>query len=165
MGIAQTLNPMRMFTKSIEIADPDMKLLRERARTISNVMDAVAMLRDILQKETPADELVDKLLDLYAYQPPTDEELARLSLLQQSMTNTGGAEEYATLTIWMCALQSLLDSENGKSYINRMLELFRTKEDTLRSMIYPLHRVQSCPCLQSVSMTPVKLRGISEYHP
>ena len=58
---------------------------------------------------------MEQLCYLYSQYLPTEIDLARLSLLYQSVRGTQGIEEYATLTIWSCAIQSIIENENKKS--------------------------------------------------
>ena len=67
------------------------------------------MLRSISDEGPDTDAMCDRIVSTYRRAPFEDCELQRLSLLQQEYSGTGGAEEYATTTLWVLALQSIME--------------------------------------------------------
>jgi len=86
-------------------------------KKISTVYDAVKFLKLVANEGySSADALMERLCYLYSQYLPTELDLARLSLLHQSVSGTQGIEEYSTLTIWTCAIQSIMEDENKKQH-------------------------------------------------
>ncbi len=84
-------------------------------KNINSCKDAVIFLKRLSNEGNDnIDKLANKVYTLYSYDLPTEIELAKLSLLQQSVINTNGPEEYAISTVWMCAMQSIIDAEDNK---------------------------------------------------
>jgi hypothetical protein len=84
---------------------------RERLRTALSASDCVVAVRCVAMGSASGDELCDRLMRLFRLDPPSETELRRLSTLQQRSAGTGGTEEYATLTVWLCAIESIVDRE------------------------------------------------------
>jgi hypothetical protein len=82
-------------------------------KNIYTTTDAVKFIKRLAQRGYySCDQIMDQLCYLYSQYLPTEIDLARLSLLYQSVRGTQGIEEYATLTIWSCAIQSIMENEN-----------------------------------------------------
>ena len=60
------------------------------------------------------DKLMEELCYLFSIYLPSEDELAKLSLLHQSVLGTLGIGEYSTLLLWLSANQSIIDNENKK---------------------------------------------------
>ena len=52
---------------------------------------------------------MEYLVNNYVAYPPTEKELETLSLLQQQYYSLSGVEEYAIITLWSCAIQSIIE--------------------------------------------------------
>lgn len=57
------------------------------------------------------DSIMDKLCNYYLSNLPTQEYMARLSVLYQSVESTNGMEEYSLLTLLNCANISIIENE------------------------------------------------------
>jgi hypothetical protein len=69
--------------------------------------EAVQVLRSMSADGTEA--MCERILSAYRREPFVDSELQQLSLLHQQYSDSGGAEEYAATTLWMLALQSIME--------------------------------------------------------
>lgn len=86
-------------------------------KNINSCKDAIIFLKRLSNEGYDnIDKLANKVYTLYSDDLPTEMELAKLSLLQQSVINTRGSEEYAISTVWMCATQSIIDAEDNKKF-------------------------------------------------
>ena len=81
------------------------------------------------------DSIMARIIDEYDASPPDDAEMARLSILLQQTTDSGGGDEYATLTMWLCAVQSILNSELKRAEVERMFSWFAAR----RAMVATPH--------------------------
>lgn len=57
------------------------------------------------------DSIMDALCHYYSQNLPTQEYMARLSILYQSVESTNGMEEYSLLTLLNCANISIIENE------------------------------------------------------
>lgn len=90
-------------------------LLAYCLKNIKTVNDAVNSLKRISNEgNDTSDKIMERLMYIYSIDLPSETDLAKLSLLHQSVIDTYGIEEYAILTIWVCAIQSIIDAENKK---------------------------------------------------
>jgi hypothetical protein len=85
--------------------------LRRSIRDISSAQDCVEIARNVSYNAGNADYLWDRLVNCFRSALPTEEELQRLSILQQKVEGFCGEEEYAVTTLWLCALQSIIETE------------------------------------------------------
>ena len=81
-----------------------------RIRTMPQLIDFVLD----TGRDRDAEHLSDYILNLWRQKLPTEGELRLLSTLQQQVAGTSGLLEYATLTAWLCALQSIMESEAAR---------------------------------------------------
>ena len=82
--------------------------------SVSTAADAIRLLRWCCTSGTGADALVSRAIAMYKRAPASEAELQVLSTLQQRYAGTGGAEEYATTTLWMCAVEAIIESEGER---------------------------------------------------
>lgn len=85
--------------------------LRQSIRDVSSAQDCVEIARNVSHNAGNADYLWDSLVNCFRSLLPTEGELQRLSILQQEVEGSCGEEEYAVTTLWLCALQSIIDTE------------------------------------------------------
>ncbi len=85
--------------------------LRRSMSDIRNTRDCVDVTRSLTETQSSTDDLCTALVRLYSRRLPKESELRTLSLLQQQVYGTYGVEEYAVTTLWLCALQSIMESE------------------------------------------------------
>lgn len=85
--------------------------LRQSIRDVNSAGDCVQISRNILRSEGNADYLWGSLVNCFLRTLPTEAELQRLSILQQEVEGSCGEEEYAVTTLWLCALQSIIEAE------------------------------------------------------
>lgn len=80
---------------------------------ISKPWHAVKILQLIVKEGSICqDNIMDTLCNYYSLNLPTQEYMARLSILYQSVELTNGIEEYCLLTILDCATISIIENEN-----------------------------------------------------
>ncbi len=76
-----------------------------RLKRIRTCSDCVRLLQRLQNNST--DDILICLLNLYSISPPDDEEIKKLNALYNSVAHTGGCKEYAALTIWLSAVESV----------------------------------------------------------
>jgi hypothetical protein len=90
-------------------------LILYNLKNIYTTTDAVTFIKRLAQRGYySCDQIMEQLCYLYSQYLPTEIDLARLSLLHQSVRGTQGIEEYSILTLWSCAIQSIMEDENKK---------------------------------------------------
>ena len=85
--------------------------LRQSIRDVCSAGDCVKIARNVSHNAGNADYLWDRLVNCFRSSLPTEGELQRLSILQQKVEGSCGEEEYAVTTLWLCALQSIIEAE------------------------------------------------------
>lgn len=85
--------------------------LRRSIRDVSSARDCVQIAQNVSRNKGNADYLWDNLVSCFRRVLPTEWELQRLSILQQEVEGSCGEEEYAVTTLWLCALQSIIEAE------------------------------------------------------
>ena len=81
---------------------------------ITKPWHAVKILRLIVNEgNISQDNIMDRLCHYYSQNLPTQEYMARLSILYQSVESTNGAEEYSLLTLLNCANLSIIENEKN----------------------------------------------------
>lgn len=80
-------------------------LLRRRMklRSIKTEKDCVRFLKNY----TTLDEMLQSISTLYLLDPPSEQELQRLSILQQNYSDNLDIKGYATLTMWLSVVNYL----------------------------------------------------------
>jgi hypothetical protein len=80
-------------------------LLRRRMKLkcIKTEKDCVKFLKNY----TTLDEMLQAISTLYLLEPPSEQELQILSILQQSYSNNLDIKGYATLTMWLSVVNYL----------------------------------------------------------
>ena len=82
-------------------------------KNINTISDCIRVLKCISSEgHNSSDKMISHLNKFYLKNPPNEAYLAKLSLLHQSVNNTDGIEEFAVLTLWISANQSIIDSED-----------------------------------------------------
>lgn len=77
------------------------KTQRYKLKQVKNINDLIKFLQNF---NTSTDNILNKIYTLYLYEPPTDNEIQTISLLQQKYENKYNIEEYATTTLWCCII-------------------------------------------------------------
>ncbi len=81
---------------------------------INKPWHAVKILRLIANEGNMSlDSIMDRLCHYYSQNLPTQEYMARLSMLYQSVQSTNGIEEYSLLTLLNCANFSIIENEKN----------------------------------------------------
>ncbi len=93
------------------LARPKSTPLREQLRALTSCRDAVRLLSQLSPQS--ADEAFFLLSRAYMREPATEPELRVLSRVQQDAQGLADANEYATLTIWLAACDSLQQVHYG----------------------------------------------------
>jgi hypothetical protein len=102
----------------------------KRNYQINSVNDAVQLLQTLSTNGYNSSEnLTTNIMKLYYLNPPNME---KLSLLQQSVQNTGGIEEYAIVTLYICALQYIMETTQPNLQSNLH---FVSKKDPITGII------------------------------
>lgn len=82
-------------------------------KNINTISDCIQVLKCISSEgHDSSDKMISHLNKFYLKNLPSEAYLAKLSLLHQSVNNTYGIEEFAVLTLWISAIQSIIDSED-----------------------------------------------------
>ena len=90
-------------------------LLAYQLKNIKTINDAINCIKRISNEgNDTSDKIMERLIYIYSIYLPSEIDLAKLSLLHQSVIDTYGIEEYAILTIWLSAIQSVIDGESKK---------------------------------------------------
>lgn len=84
---------------------------REQLRRLRTLHDCVLVLQLLVTDVSTTDELVAKLIRLYADDKPSEYEMRALSLLQQRASGTCGFEDFAATTLWLCAQEAIMRAE------------------------------------------------------
>ena len=85
--------------------------IESMAYNVSDGNDAVRLVRRVSSTVSDdTDALVECLIKTYRYISLSEQQLQTLSLLQQQYERRGDAMEYATTTLWVCAMESAMDS-------------------------------------------------------
>lgn len=86
------------------------KKLQLLLRSVTTGPEAVRFLRAVSTVcSDDTDRLVDTVTDLYRQASLPEARLRIFSVLQQQFQRQGNANEYATTTLWMCAVQSVIE--------------------------------------------------------
>ena len=94
----------------------NIQLSKYYLNNINSTKDAVQLLRYLcMNGYNNSDKIMERLCYLFSLSLPNDNYLARLSLLHQTVTNTNNREEYAILTVWLCANQAIIENEREKN--------------------------------------------------
>lgn len=91
--------------------------IRKCIREIKTVPDCIDAIRLVTDGDGTADQVWKRLVRCFRYSLPTDVELQTLSILQQAVEGTRGIEDYSVTTIWLCALQSIIETELKKGTV------------------------------------------------
>lgn len=86
-------------------------LLRDSIHRIVTADCCVQIMKDIAFTGASTDDLCHTLMKLWRIDPPTEVELQTLSLLQQAVAGNGGEVEFAVTTLWLCAMQTIIEME------------------------------------------------------
>ncbi len=108
-----SLSSMSIFSGDMRLSERwQNHLLAYYLKHIKTAGDAVNYLKRIAYEgHDTSDKIMERLLYIYSIYLPSEKDLAKLSLLHQSVVDTYGIEEYAVLTIWVCAIQAIIDAE------------------------------------------------------
>lgn len=87
----------------------DLRAHVQRIQTVADCIDAMRLATD--GGDDNSDHVWKRLVKCFRHSLPTDVELQKLSILQQKVEGTRGIEEYSVTTIWLCALQSIMETE------------------------------------------------------
>lgn len=91
-------------------------------KNIETVQDVMNIIYKITEEgfNTP-ERLTDRISYLYRLNPPGHDELAKLSLMHSSVLGTAGIEEYAVTTVWMCAMQAIIQEKVATVHVSVIL--------------------------------------------
>ena len=77
------------------------KIQRSKLKQIKNINNLIKFLKNL---SNSTDNILNRIYILYLYEPPTDNEIQTISLLQQKYQNKSNIEEYAITTLWCCII-------------------------------------------------------------
>jgi len=80
--------------------------LRSRLESIRSTADAVWLLQSVSAQCATTDKICALIVSSYRNSPPSELEMRRLSLLYQATEGGADIEAFATLTLWLCAIES-----------------------------------------------------------
>ena len=90
-----------------------------RQRRVKNIADVIKIVRNAAAKRS-TEELIEYFINDYTVYPPTEKELEILSILQQQYYGLSGAEEYAIITLWSCAIQSIIERDISSTSVGNL---------------------------------------------
>lgn len=86
--------------------------VRESLRRVESIGDCVALVRHVVVARGSTEAACDAIVRAFAPDPPTEREMRTLSLLQQEVSGSHDEREYAVMTLWLCAIQSITEKES-----------------------------------------------------
>lgn len=100
--------------------------------SVQSGADAVQALRAACARcSDDTDLLLEFLIRTYRLAPLSEVQMRTISRLQQQYETHGNATEYATMTLWICAIQSAMDRQTVDAWARR--ELVRAKASNWKS--------------------------------
>ena len=115
---------------------------KENTWTASGCVHFVQGRADAYSGQCGAEGLYDALLRHFKEAPPSSDDMAQLSMLQQRHGGTHGIYDYACTTVFLCAQESMLESTTLKSTVLGSIASFND--------LVPLHQLAG-----NVSGSPV----------
>ena len=79
-----------------------LKKLRMKLKQIKNINNVISIFKEL--NVTNSDNLLNTIYSCYLLEPPSDNELQKISELQQLYNNKLNAEEYSIMTLWCCTI-------------------------------------------------------------
>ena len=73
--------------------------LRNKLRQIKNINCIINILK-VKNKYISTDELINKIYTCYLYEPPSNNELQTISIIQQQFYNKNNIEEFSITLLW-----------------------------------------------------------------
>ena len=109
-----------LFQQSVCCRQP--RNVRGQLRRVMNPHDAVFLLQQLGNTFTSTDDLCSLIVKAYRVEQPSEIEMRRLSLMYQSTEGGADVMSFATLTLWLCAVESFCPPiEPTSSKIDRVL--------------------------------------------
>lgn len=88
------------------------RIFNHYLKNINTINDAVRFLKYLsTYGYNSSDEIMDKVYSLFLLFLPSERYLQKLSILQQSVQGMNNIEDFAMLTIWICANLAIIDNE------------------------------------------------------
>lgn len=88
------------------------RIFNHYLQNINTLNDAVNFLKYLSTNGyNSSDEIMDKIYNLFLLFLPSERYLQKLSILQQSVQGMNNIEDFAMLTIWICANLAIIDNE------------------------------------------------------
>lgn len=85
-----------------------LKRLRTKLKCINDINSVINILKELnidnINGIANSDNLLNKIYASYLIEPPSDQELQKLSELQQLYNNKLNIEEYSIMTLWCCTI-------------------------------------------------------------
>ena len=96
------------------------KYVRHRIYLINNVEDLIKIFKNInfFYKNITSDKICELIIEGFKLYPLSEEELQKISLLEQNYSNNLGLENYTTCILWLCVIQYI--QENILQEINNI---------------------------------------------
>ena len=85
------------------------KYIRRRIYLINDVKDIIKVLKNInfFYKKIITDKICEIIIEGFKMYPLSEQELQKISLLEQNYSSNLGIENYATCLLWLCVIQSI----------------------------------------------------------
>ena len=80
--------------------------IRTRLESVQTASDAVWILQSIAAECSTTDDICKLVVGAYRKEPPSEREMQKLSVLYQGTEGGADIEAFATLTLWLCAIES-----------------------------------------------------------
>ena len=91
-----------------------LKYLRYRIKRCKTIEDYLKVFKNInyFHKNVNSDKLCDIIIKCFELSPLTEEELQKISILQQKYDNENGLYNFITIMLWTCAIYSIQHSSS-----------------------------------------------------
>lgn len=96
---------------------------KKQFHNISTANDCIIYLQQT--QCTSIDEIIQEILNAFKNSPPQEKDLRTISALYQEHENNGTMEEYAILTIWICCIQHITETETYSRKMHIMLKMMK----------------------------------------
>ena len=90
--------------------------LQRQIQQLKTLDDCVCTVRSLAKRgDTSSDAILQRLVREFSVRPLTEESLRVLSLLHQQAEGSNGEEEFCTTTLWLAAIQSIIEMMQRES--------------------------------------------------
>ena len=97
-----------------------LKYLRYRIRRCNTIDDFIKVIKNIdyFHKDINSDKLCDIIIQCLQLYPLSNDELQKISILQQQYDSELGIYNYVTFILWVSSIQSIQETQNSNNSID-----------------------------------------------